>query len=105
VVVGQDVAVCGDDDAGAGAFLYWALGTLLATARLALIEAKNELEQTLYSAKDAINRTMLPDEALVAKVAAIEYLATVDCRYYPEAEAGLIAGLRAEKNECVRIAA
>jgi len=42
------------------------------TARLALIEAKNELEQTLYSAKDAINRTMLPDEALVAKVAAIE---------------------------------
>ena len=35
----------------------------------------------------------------------IEFLATVDCRYYPEAEAGLIAGLRAEKNECVRIAA
>jgi hypothetical protein len=40
-----------------------------------------------------------------AKIAAIEFLATVDCRYYPEAEAGLLAGLRAEKNECVRIAA
>src|SRR4029078_6283179 len=40
-----------------------------------------------------------------AKIAAIEYLATVDCRYWPEAEAALIAGLRAEKNECVRLAA
>lgn len=46
------------------------------------------------------------DEAQAkAKIAAIEFLATVDCRYYPEAEAGLITGLRAEKNECVRIAA
>ncbi len=40
-----------------------------------------------------------------AKIAAIEYLATVDCRYYPEAEIALINGLRAEKNECVRLAA
>lgn len=40
-----------------------------------------------------------------AKIEAIQFLATVDCRYYPEAEAGLITGLRAEKNECVRLAA
>jgi len=46
------------------------------------------------------------DEAQAkAKIAALEFLATVDCRYYPEAEAGLITGLRAEKNECVRLAA
>lgn len=40
-----------------------------------------------------------------AKVAALQFLGTVDCRYYPEAAAGLITGLRAEKNECVRLAA
>jgi hypothetical protein len=40
-----------------------------------------------------------------AKIAALQFLGTVDCRYYPEAAAGLITGLRAEKNECVRLAA
>ena len=37
-----------------------------------------------------------------ARRAAIRYLGTVDCRYWPEAEAALINGLRADKIECVR---
>ncbi len=40
-----------------------------------------------------------------AKIADLEYLATKNCKRYPEAEAALINGLRAEKNECVRLAA
>ena len=35
----------------------------------------------------------------------IEYLATVDCRYWPDAEKALIDRLRADRNECVRYAA
>lgn len=34
--------------------------------------------------------------------AAVRYLATVDCTYYPEAEASLIAALRADRSESVR---
>jgi hypothetical protein len=37
-----------------------------------------------------------------ARRAAMRYLGTVDCRYWPEAEAALINGLRADKIECVR---
>ncbi|MCA9258939.1 MAG: hypothetical protein KDA61_07055 [Planctomycetales bacterium] len=36
---------------------------------------------------------------------AVAYLAGVDCRYYPEAEAALIASLRADRSECVRLEA
>jgi len=32
----------------------------------------------------------------------MRYLGTVDCHYWPEAEAALIVGLRTDKNECVR---
>lgn len=37
-----------------------------------------------------------------ARRAAVRYLGTVDCHYFPEAEAMLIAALRADTNECVR---
>jgi hypothetical protein len=40
-----------------------------------------------------------------AKIAAIEYLATVDCGIWPEAETSLIDSLRSERVECVRFAA
>jgi hypothetical protein len=40
-----------------------------------------------------------------ARVAAIEYLGTVDCARWPEAKAALINGLRKDTNECVRFAA
>jgi hypothetical protein len=36
---------------------------------------------------------------------AVAYLACLDCRYYPEAEAALIASLRADREECVRLEA
>ncbi|QDV74016.1 hypothetical protein [Botrimarina mediterranea] len=36
---------------------------------------------------------------------AVAYLACLDCRYYPEAEAALIASLRADRDECVRLEA
>lgn len=46
------------------------------------------------------------DEAQVkAKVAAIKYLATVDCERYPEARDALLASLRKDPSECVRLAA
>jgi hypothetical protein len=37
-----------------------------------------------------------------ARAAAMRYLATVGCYYWPEAQDALIAGLRKDKNECVR---
>lgn len=37
-----------------------------------------------------------------ARRAAARYLGTVDCHYWPEAEAALINYLRADRNECVR---
>lgn len=40
-----------------------------------------------------------------ARVAAVQYLGTVDCHYYPEAEVSLIGSLRADPIECVRLAA
>jgi hypothetical protein len=54
-----------------------------------------------------------PAEATAAKIkaeeagakarrAAVRYLGTVDCHYYPETEFALIAGLRADRNESVR---
>lgn len=57
------------------------------------------------SAQGAAARIKAEEAQSKAKIAALEYLATVDCRYYPEAQAALIIGLRAEKNECVRLAA
>jgi|GEM_PF-1828732 len=64
-----------------------------------------DLNKPSTSAEGAAAKIKAEEAQAKAKIAAIEYLATVDCRYYPEAEAALIAGLRAEKNECVRIAA
>jgi hypothetical protein len=40
-----------------------------------------------------------------ARVAAVEYLGTVDCRRWPEASKALVAALRGDQNECVRYAA
>jgi hypothetical protein len=37
-----------------------------------------------------------------ARRAALRYLGTVDCHYWPEAQDALIAGLRTDRNECVR---
>jgi hypothetical protein len=64
-----------------------------------------DMGQSPTSAQGAAAKIKAEEAQAKAKIAALEYLGTVDCRYYPEAEAALIAGLRAEKNECVRLAA
>jgi hypothetical protein len=64
-----------------------------------------DLAKPVTGAQGAAAKIKAEEAQAKAKIAAIEYLATVDCRYYPEAEAALINGLRAEKNECVRLAA
>jgi hypothetical protein len=65
----------------------------------------DDLKKSPTSPEGAAAKIKQDEMQAKAKIAALEFLATVDCRYYPEAEAGLIAGLRAEKNECVRLAA
>lgn len=64
-----------------------------------------DLKKPPTSPQGAAARIKEEEAQTKAKIEAIEFLATVDCRYYPEAEAGLVTGLRAEKNECVRLAA
>ncbi len=39
------------------------------------------------------------------RIKAVQYLGTVDCHYWPEAEDALVNGLRADRNEWVRLAA
>ena len=39
------------------------------------------------------------------RMEAVQYLGTVDCHYWPEAEDALIGALRGDRNECVRLAA
>jgi hypothetical protein len=40
-----------------------------------------------------------------ARRAAVRYLGTVDCHYWPEAQEALVNALRADRNECVRLEA
>ena len=56
-----------------------------------------------YSHAEVTAAKIKLDEAQArARRAAVKYLATVDCNYYPEAEAGLVAALRADRSESVR---
>lgn len=50
-------------------------------------------------------KIMLDETQAKARQAAVKYLATVDCHYYPEAEISLIAALRADRSESVRLEA
>jgi hypothetical protein len=56
-------------------------------------------------AEEVAARIKFEEAGAKARRAAVRYLGTVDCHYYPEAEAGLIAALRADRNECVRMEA
>jgi hypothetical protein len=69
------------------------------------VPSADDLNKPATSAQGAAAKIKAEEAQSKAKIAALEYLATVDCRYYPEAEAAMINGLRAEKNECVRLAA
>ncbi len=54
----------------------------------------------------SVAAAVMQDQATApARIAAIEYLATVDCHYWPEATAALIGRLRGDRVECVRFAA
>ena len=64
-----------------------------------------DLAKPADSPQGAAARIKAEEAQVAAKVADLEYLAQRNCKRYPEAEAALINGLRAEKNECVRIAA
>lgn len=54
------------------------------------------------SALGAAAKIKADEAGAKARRAAMRYLGTVDCHYFPEAEGALIGGLRADKNECVR---
>jgi hypothetical protein len=64
-----------------------------------------DLKKPVAGAQGAAAKIKAEEAQAKAKVAAVEYLASVDCRYYEEAELALINSLRREKNECVRLAA
>jgi hypothetical protein len=53
----------------------------------------------------AAARVQADTAAAAARRAAVRYLSTVDCNYWPEARAALIDALRADRNECVRLEA
>ena len=65
----------------------------------------NALNQPADSAEGAAARIKKEEADAKARAAAVRYLGTVPCRYYPEAEAALINSLRGDPNECVRIEA
>jgi hypothetical protein len=50
----------------------------------------------------AATKIKVDEAGAPARRAAIQYLATVKCHYFPEAEAALIAALRCDRNEVVR---
>jgi hypothetical protein len=65
----------------------------------------SDLGQPSDSALGAAARIQQDDAEASRRVQAVEYLSTVDSSRYPEAELALIASLRGDRNECVRLAA
>ena len=64
-----------------------------------------DLAKPADSAEGAAARIKADEAGAKARRAATRFLGTVDCHYWPEAEAGLIGTLRTDKNECVRMEA
>jgi hypothetical protein len=64
-----------------------------------------DLKKPADSAEGAAARIKADTAGAKARVAAVKYLATVDCGYWPEAADALVNALRADRNECVRFAA
>ncbi len=63
------------------------------------------LNQPPESAAGTAAKIKADEAAAEQRVAAVRYLATVDCNYWPDAQVALIASLRADRNECVRLEA
>ena len=54
------------------------------------------------SAEETAEKIKMDEAGAEKRRAAVRYLGTVPCHYYPKAEAALITSLRADHNECVR---
>src|SRR5262245_20296134 len=54
------------------------------------------------SAEGAAAKIKKDEAEAAARRAAVRYLGTVDCRYWPEATDALVLSLRGDRNECVR---
>jgi hypothetical protein len=65
----------------------------------------SDLLKPADSAEGAASRIKKKEAEAKARRAAVRYLGTVDCRRYPEAELALVASLRGDENECVRLEA
>ncbi len=63
------------------------------------------LQQQPGGASAAAAQIQASEANAKARVAAVEYLGTVDCTRWPEAKKALIYSLREDPNECVRFAA
>ncbi len=63
------------------------------------------LAQSGSPAESAAAQIKADEANAKARRAAVRYLGTVDCHVWHEAEKGLIASLRADRNECVRLEA
>lgn len=64
-----------------------------------------DLAKPADSAEGAAARIKADTAGAAARRAAVRYLATVDCHYWPEAQLGLANALRQDRNECVRLEA
>ncbi len=53
-------------------------------------------------AESTANKIKQEEADAKARIAALKYLATCDCHYFPEAGAAIVLSLRTDKNECVR---
>src|SRR5207244_11907842 len=64
-----------------------------------------DLMKPADSAEGLAARIKAEEADAKARRAAVRYLGTVDCRWFPEAEEVLINSLRKDRNECVRMEA
>lgn len=64
-----------------------------------------DLAKPADSAEGAAARAKADEADAKARRAAVRFLGTVDCHYWPEAQEALINALRGDRNECVRLEA
>jgi hypothetical protein len=63
---------------------------------------QEDLKKPADSAEGAAARIKKDEAEAKARRAAVRYLGTVDCHYWPEAQDALVNALRGDRNECVR---
>src|SRR5262249_23281182 len=74
-------------------------------SRCPAAQALADMAKPADSAEGAAARVKQDELDAAARRAAVRYLSTVDCRYWPQAQDALISSLRADRNECVRLEA